>query len=75
MANSIVVFCLLFLVCCFDMGNIEGTSSMQICVWCLCMYVLLYICVGTNLVDLTVKEKEFTSMKRVLKYDFAYGGV
>ena len=28
------------LMCSFNRGNIEGTNSSNICVWCLCMYVL-----------------------------------
>ena len=27
-------------MCFFNRGNIEGTNSLKICVWCLCMYVL-----------------------------------
>ena len=27
-------------MCSFNRGNIEGTNSSKICVWCLCMYIL-----------------------------------
>ena len=30
----------------FNRVNIEGTNSSNICVWCLCMYVLFCDCVG-----------------------------
>ena len=30
----------LSLMCSFNRGNIEGTNSSKICVWCLCVYVL-----------------------------------
>ena len=28
------------LMCSFNRGNIEGTNSLKICVWCLYLYVL-----------------------------------
>ena len=34
-------------------NNIEGTKSSKICVRCLCIHVLFYVCVGINFVDLT----------------------
>ena len=33
----------------FDRGNIEGTNPSKICVSCLHMYVLFYVCVGIGL--------------------------
>ena len=33
-------------MCSFNRGNTEGTNSSKICVWCLCLYVLFYVCVG-----------------------------
>ena len=52
-------------------------------VWCVCIYVLFYICIQTDFVNLTVKEKGLTyNMRRALmcvcdkiysiKYAFAY---
>ena len=42
------------IICFFNRGNfIEGTNSLKIIAWCLCTYVLFWICVGIDLVDLT----------------------
>ena len=39
------------LACSFDRGNIKGTNCWKICVWCLCMYGLFDVCVGTGFLD------------------------
>ena len=36
-------------MCSFNRGNIEGTNSSEICVWCLCMF---YVCKVIGFVDL-----------------------
>ena len=36
---------------------------------------IYYICAGIEFVDLTVKERQFTNMGRVLKHAFAYDRV
>ena len=38
------------LMCSFNRGNTEVTNSLKMCVGCLCMYVLFYICVGVGFV-------------------------
>ena len=45
----------------FNGGDVEGTSPLKVCVSCLCMYVLFYICVGIGFVDLErfTYEKSF----------------
>ena len=35
-------------MCSFNRGNIEGTNSSKICVWCLCMF---YVCEVISFVD------------------------
>ena len=49
------------LTCSFNWGNIERTNSMKICVWCLCMYAVFYVCAGIGFVDWL--EKGFTFEK------------
>ena len=39
------------LMCSFNRGNVEGTNSSKMCVWCLCMYVLFYVCKVIGFVD------------------------
>ena len=60
--------CLMFVYVCFvtdflltQMVSCLSFCSPHICFWCLCMYVLFYIWVGIDLVDLAVKEKGFRS--------------
>ena len=46
-------------MCSFNTGNTEGTNSSEICVWCLCMYILFYVCAGISFVDWVEKEYKY----------------
>ena len=63
------------LVCSFDRGNIEGTSSLKICVWCLCIHVLFYVCLGIGFVHWLDKRLICIYIRRVLKCVFVYSRV
>ena len=47
-----------FVFCCL----VPKGLTLKICVWCLCMYVLFYVCIGTGLVDW--QEKRFIREKK-----------
>ena len=37
--------------CVFNKDNVEGSNSLKMCVWCFCLYVVVFstlICVGTD---------------------------
>ena len=60
------------LVCSFNRGNIKGTNSSKICVWCLCMSVLFCVRVGIGFVDWLEKGwEEFWSV-HLLMTDFDF---
>ena len=56
-------------MCSFNRGNIEGTNSSKICVWCLCMYVL---CLWSDLFCRLTWQRVDTYVRRVQKCVFAY---
>ena len=57
------------LMCSFNRGNIEGTNSSKICVWCLCVYVL---CLRRDWFCGLTWQRVYIYIRRVLKYAFAY---
>ena len=59
----------------FKRGNAEGTNSSQICIWCLCRYVLFYVCTGIGFVEwhekrLVICEKSFEIQHVCLWWEF-----
>ena len=50
----------------FDMNNTEGTNSLKICVWCLCMSVLFYACVWVDFYRFLFEKASLHVTRRVL---------
>ena len=57
------------LMCSFNRGNIEGTNSLKIDVWCLCMYVL---CLWNDWLCRLTWQRVDMYVRRVWKRVFAY---
>ena len=53
----------------FNKGNIEVTDFLNIRIWCLCVHILFYVCVGIGFVCV------YIYMRRVWKCVFAYDRV
>ena len=58
------------IMCSFSMGNIEGTNTSIFFIWCLCMYVLFYVCKVIGFVEWL--DRGFIYRRRVLKCAFSY---